>query len=91
MSIADDRAPPGRRGSLERVFSRKQRPRVLGSGAYGVVKAVQLDDGQELVAVKTLKANASPFELESFQREKQLLQKLDHECVSYYPLHSVFC
>ncbi len=58
----------------------KQKSRVLGSGAHGVVKSVRLNADQGLVAVKTLRAYASPSEMECFAREKEMLSHLDHEC-----------
>ena len=79
-------ANPHRRSSLELpdlLSLTKQKSRVLGSGAHGVVKSVRLNADQGLVAVKTLRAHASTSEMECFAREKEILRKLCHECVLY--------
>ena len=66
--------------ALLRALSAQKTPRILGQGAFGVVKAVKLSGNDEdCVAVKTLKSNASPSEAVCFQREKEILQKLEHE------------
>ncbi|CAL5224496.1 g7192 [Coccomyxa viridis] len=73
---------PHRRSSLELpnlLSLSKQKSRVLGSGAYGVVKSVRLNADQGLVAVKTLRAHASTSEMECFAREKEILRNLDHK------------
>ncbi len=77
---------PHRRSSLELpnlLSLSKQKSRVLGSGAYGVVKSVRLKADQGLVAVKTLRAHASTSEMECFAREKEILRNLDHKCAVY--------
>ena len=81
--------PPQRKGSvelLELLSPTRQRSRVLGSGAHGLVKSVKLNADQGLVAVKTLRTNATAAEVQCFTREKEILRKLEHECADYASL-----
>lgn len=79
MVRADDKSHKSIRVLL-RALSAKRAPSILGQGAFGVVKAVKTSgDDHDFVAVKTLKSNASPSEAACFQREKEILQKLEHK------------
>ena len=79
MVMAGDKSHKSIRG-LFRALLANQTPRVLGQGAFGVVKAVKISGtDDDFVAVKTLKSDASPSETICFQREKEILQKLEHE------------
>ena len=81
MVMAGDKSHKSIRWLLKAMLA-NQTPKVLGQGAFGVVKAVKIcGSGMDeyFVAVKTLKSDASPTETICFQREKEMLQKLEHE------------
>ena len=79
MVRADDRNHKSIRTLLKAILV-NQSPRILGQGAFGLVKAVKISGGDsDFVAVKTLKSDASPSEAICFQKEKEILQKLEHE------------
>ena len=69
----------------------EQRSRVLGSGAYGVVKAIKLNADQDIVAVKTLRARASALETDSFYASRSMSAQPTPSRTCTSCVHSLSC
>ena len=58
-------------------MSFKKRVKLVGTGQFGVVEAVQLTDGRS-VAIKSPKEDADDEQIRQFQAEIRILQSLKH-------------